>query len=386
MFRVPLFLLAGALLTSCAPEAQLRSDQEEWTTARNDHATNFRILVRGKERRLLVFGHGGPTDTAGRYQVITDGHVPDPGWSTVPEDVHRIVLGSTTHVPYLLALNALETVVGIAHGGQVRDGAFQDRLRAGGVQEVANGDGVDRERVLALVPDMITAYPFGGGQGRMLPGAGVPEVAVCEYLEEHPLGRAEWIRFFGVLLGRERQADSLYAGIKVRYEALCADSAAGRRPRVLFGSVWSGQWWVPPGNSYMARLIGDAGGRYVFGDRTGRDNIAVDMETLVAMGDSIDRWGMIADVEGTPAVSDFTNNDTRLSGLKAVRNHGMFIGNTRTADLFGQALLEPDVVLKDLRACLRGERPPEWFSARIPYFWPLPPAPEPLVPEEPGFP
>ena len=385
MVRGPLFLCMCALFGSCAPEAQEQQGQGEWSTVPNDRATNFRILVRGDERRLIVFGHAGPTDTAGRYQIVADGQKADLGWTALSSGKQRIVLGSTTHVPYVGALSAWDVIAGIAHGDQVRDTAFQRRLRDGAVQEMANGDGIDRERLVAIAPDLLTVYPFGGGGGT-LHGTGVPEVAVCEYLEEHPLGRAEWIRFFGVLLGREREADSLYEGIKARYEALCADSTAVPRPRVLFGSVWNGQWWVPPGNSHMARLIADAGGAYVFAHRTGRDNIAVDMETLVAMGDSIDHWGMIADIAGNPSPSDFTNDDLRMTALKAVRTNRLFVGNTRTADLFGQALLEPDRVLQDLRACLWDEPDPARYSGRVPSFIPVYPAPGPPPSASPRMP
>ena len=90
-------------------------------------------------------------------------------------------------------------------------------------------------------------------------------VPVTEYLEVHPLGRAEWLRFFGVLFGVERKADSLYSTIAERYtRVVVADTS--NRPTVVFGSYWQGQWFVPSGNSYMARLIAGElgyGGRLV---------------------------------------------------------------------------------------------------------------------------
>jgi iron complex transport system substrate-binding protein len=348
-----IWLVVGAwLLAACGTPKRPSVHMDGWTLLPNSHATFFHAYARGDARMIFVLGHGGDVDTIGRYHVgPVDGDA-DPRWTLLPAVPARWVLGSTTHVPFLRELEATTAIVGCAHAGQVRDHGFAARVREGGVQEIANGDGIDRERVLSLDADVFTAYPFGGGQGDLLQRAGIPVVKVSEYLEEHPLGRAEWIRFFGMLLGREHEADSLFAGIRVRYEEQRVQETLPERPLVLFGSVWNGQWWVPPGNSHMARLIADAGGRYAFADRRGRENIAVDMETLIAMGDSIDAWGMVADISGTPRVEDMTQGDARIDALKAVREGWLFVGNARTADLFGMALLEPDVMLADMRVIL----------------------------------
>lgn len=352
MGRSNRWIYAAWLAMACGAPQRTPVRMDGWVRLPNSHATCFHAYARGPERLLIVLGHGGAADTIGRYHLGPVAGAPDPDRIHLPQVPARWVLGSTTHVPFLLALGAAPAIVGCAHGGQVRDGRFAARLQEGRVQEIANGDGIDRERVLSLDPDVFTAYPFGTGQGDLLQRTGIPVVNVSEYLEEHPLGRAEWVRFFGMLLGRERQADSLFAGIKARYEEQRVQDTPRERPLVLFGSVWNGQWWVPPGNSHMARLIADAGGRYAFAERRGRENIAVDMETLIAMGDSMDAWGMVADIAGRPEVEDMTQGDARLNALKAVREGWLFVGNTRSADLFGMALLEPDVMLSDLRDIL----------------------------------
>ena len=193
-------------------------------------------------------------------------------------------------------------------------------------------------------------------RGAWAEGLGIPTIEVSEYLEEHPLGRAEWLRFFGVLFGEERLADSLFAGIRERYEAIRVDSAIAERPTVLFGSVWNGQWWVPPGNSYMARLIEDAGGRYVFADQKGDGNVAVDMETMITVGKEADVWGMVAQLDPFVTDLDFTHGDPRLAGFKCMKDQRLFVGNTTVSDIFGTALIDPDGMLRDMKAVLRGRK------------------------------
>lgn len=348
---VLLALLISAVLGACGTRETTAGTWNDWQRVDNDYAHCFQVWRHGADRLVMVFGHGGDRDTVGVYWFANDASeaVPPVGSTRFNHVLSAVALGSTTHVPYIAALGRLEAITACAHMDQVRDTGFMERVRSGAVKEIATGDGLDREALLALEPEALFGYPFGQGEAHALEGLGIPAIDVSEYLEEHPLGRAEWLRFFGVLFGEEDEADSLFAGIRERYEALRVDSAMTDRPTVLFGSVWEGQWWVPPGNSYMARLIGDAGGRYVFADRKGDGNIAMDMETMVTTAGRADWWGMIAALDHEASVADFTGGDPRLSTFRAVQDSHLFLGNSMKEDLFGQALLEPDQVLGCLR-------------------------------------
>jgi iron complex transport system substrate-binding protein len=216
------------------------------------------------------------------------------------------------------------------------------------------------EQLVALEAGLLLTYPFGGGGqlGERLPGMVV--LPVAEYLEPHPLGRAEWLRFFGVLFGKEEQADEHFRSIQQRYHAvralLPADAA---HPSVFFGSAWQGIWHVPGGDSYMATLLRDAGGAYRFAHRRGRDNNALNMEEVVNEALEADHWGMVLEVEGPVRKEDLTAGDERLQQFRAVRSAGLFAANSREADLFGKALLEPDLLLRDLLHLFHPERLPK---------------------------
>ncbi|MBK6831399.1 MAG: ABC transporter substrate-binding protein [Flavobacteriales bacterium] len=335
-----------ALLVACTgdPGTHARSD---WTELPNHHARCFRIFARGDERKVIVFGSGGADDTIAVHLTGTTKHRDGSDAIPVPP-LDRIAVLSTTHLPFISALDRTDRVMAATDLERIRDVATKQRISQGEIREIATADGIDREQLLLAEVQVVFDYPFGQATHR----ATSPDqlfIPVTEYLEEHPLGRAEWIRFFGVLLDAEERADSMYAAIEGRYNSAAA-RAENRttRPSVLFGSAWQGQWHVPAGNSYMAHLIEGAGGRYLFADRKGIGNIPLDMETMVSQGSQADVWGMIAEVDGVPSELDFTGGDDRLAGFKAVKEKHLFIGNSATADLFGQALLEPDVVLSEL--------------------------------------
>lgn len=332
-------VFVGLALVGCGPQG---SEERRWQgiEARPTTAQHFTVFATTEGHRLLVFGDSAHTDTIG------DMFVPHGG-------LERIAVLSTTHLPYLSTLGTADHVVAAAHLEQVRDGATKERRAAGQVVEIGTADGVDREALIAASPDVLLGYPFGrSGSDTVV--AGVPLLMIAEYLEPHPLGRAEWLKFFGVLVGKTDLADSLYAGIADRYDQAQATVGNGPRPKVLFGSQWNGQWWVPPGNSYMAQLIEDAGGDYLFRDRHGKENIAVDMETMLIKAQDADWWGMIAQLPTYPTSKDFTGGDERLTALKPVREKALFVGNTGHSDLFGQALVEPDAMLTELSNVIHG--------------------------------
>ena len=371
-YTIPILLGLVWSGVSCTSSPNVkRTSWSQWHRVPNAYADRFEIWKKGPRSLLLVFGHGGKQDTVGKYWVNVDGGVDlPPVESTLfPSRLDSIALTSTTHVPFVTTLGHVMSIRACAHLDQVRDGSLLTRVEKGEVKEIAAGDGIDRETLLMLKPQALFGYPFGQSAGSTIPQLGIPVVEVSEYLEEHPLGRAEWLRFFGVLLGEENKADSLFEGIKHRYEVARIMPSSTERPTVLFGSVWDGQWWVPPGNSYMARLIADAGGSYIFADRIGSGNISVDMETMVSVATDADYWGMVTAEKEPIMASVFTGGDMRLKNFKAVREHHLFV-STGENDFFGKAMIEPDVLLHDLRCSLGSFRCPQEqrFQTALPYF------------------
>lgn len=347
-----LFALAG-----CVGGGSWDEPEGKWETVALEHARCFTIERRGAERRLTVFGPGGRKDTLAIHRLGGNGD------GVLPGVLDRIAVVSTTHLAYIEALGKVDAVVGAAH---------LDRLVSDGpravpyhrIPDIGTANGLDRERIIAIAPQALLDHPFGEG-GATEPPGGVPRIFITEYLEEHPLGRAEWSRFMGVLLGCERQADSLYEAMAARYRQ-AVHAVGAPRPRVFFGSAWQGQWFVPPGNSYMATLIHDAGGDYVYADRAGGENIAVDLETVIDACGKAAHFGVVLAAEG-PVDARRLTGDPRLALLPAVARGG-FVGNSAVNDLFGQALLEPDVVLRDLHCIFH----PEHCSGHEPrYFTPI---------------
>lgn len=337
-----LLLSATVLLAGCRPSVPA-ADSAGWSERPCRYARCFQVHQRGEERKVIIFGSANRADT---LDVIT---IPAP--SGDDHTLQRIGVLSTTHVPFITALGMVDRIAAATYIDRARSKELSERLMKGRLVEVATADGVDRERLMQARVQAIFDYPFGRSQVRSaLPGSRF--IPVTEYLEEHPLGRAEWLRFFGVLLGEEGRADSLFDAIADRYlEEVTRNASPETAPVVFFGSAWRGQWHVPPGNSYMAHLVRDAGGRYAFADRIGEANIGLDLEAVSVAMRSADRFGVILAHGGEVGRLDLTG-DARLAELPVMRRGAFYLDSERS-DVFGRALLEPDVLLREL-ACVIG--------------------------------
>ncbi|MBL8010347.1 MAG: hypothetical protein JNJ64_07045 [Flavobacteriales bacterium] len=341
-----------ALFAGCGPAAPPAppSAETSWTGRPNEAATHFRSWHGPEGEALLVLGPAG--DTLARL-LITAVEPPPQGpcagpWTVVRPGALDLVLLSTTHTAYVSALRALPRVSACAWPERQRDSTLRAALATGALAGLAEGEGARLEQLTALAPALVLDHPFGGMA--RLPQHHVP-VPVCEYLEPHPLGRAEWLRFFGVLTGTSVAADSLYATIAARYRGRVRPPGPDA-PLVFVGSAWRGVWSVPAGNSLMARLVADAGGRYRYADRVAQGNIDLPMEVVMADAHACTHWGVLADVPVLRGAADLPGVDQRMLGTPAFRAGTVFVANSAEADLFGRAMVEPDVLLADLQAVL----------------------------------
>ena len=346
--RVAAYLVVVCCFHACSEREQPSKDAAGWSTLPNEYAEHFKIQARGAARRVIVLGPGGDQDTLGKYVLGSD---PDLRWQPVKAPLQRVAVVSTTHLPFFSALGISGTVVGAAHTEQIRDTVMRRLVAQGKVIEVGRADGLDRETLIGLAPEAIFDPPFGTVPKASAAFGNV--IAVTEYLEQHPLGRAEWIRFFGLLLGRTEQADSIFNAIKHRYATVRSmNIAVPDPPTVFFGSSWNQTWYAPPANSYMERLITDAGGRYWAIDSVAKENVPVALEQLLLIAAECDHFGLMLSKEGKVDASFLVGGDPRLAKMDAVQKGG-FYGNSARSDLFGQALLEPETILRDLRCIFR---------------------------------
>ena len=209
----------------------------------------------------------------------------------------RLVCMSTSYIGYLDGIGCDSVVVGVSGIGYIMQPEIRARYEATRqglpgreLYDVGYDADPDYERILALAPDLLVAYSISAAEPpylRRLKELGVPVLLLSEHLEDHPLARSEYVRLFGALTGHRRQADSLFAAIRDRYEALRVQ--ASDPVPVLLNIPYADQWFIPGEDNYMAQLVRDAGG-LVLGAAPGSASRTVSLEEAYLLAAQARAW------------------------------------------------------------------------------------------------
>ena len=278
----------------------------------------------------------------------------------------KVATWSTTHVPHLKALQAIEQWVGTGYKNRVDLPADAEQP-----MDLGGDGGLDEEALVASGADVLTSYPFGDPMRGVNDRTGVKVMPLREYEEEHPLARAEYIKVFGWLLGQGPAANVAFDQIALRYAAARDRgqqwAAASGRPVVFTGSEQGVLWTAPTFDGLVARLVEDAGGQYLLdrhteeamGLRRVGSNIEMELEQFAVLAADADAWGKVVYApEGW-----YREDATAAMSWLSLEDKLLFHCNTAEVDYFGQAVLEPDVMLADLVSLLH-DQPMEGSAPR----------------------
>ncbi len=395
-----LCLSACLLMSACGHDAKGKPDQPatgDWArpaanpvsrkpAAPTVYATGFSIESRGDTTVLTVhnpwqgakveftylLAPGNPGDTQGRYAAAGK---TIPGSILIHTPVRKAVTLTTTNLPHLESVGSLDALVGLGGGRYVCSPEIRARLRSGRIKDVGADVRLDLEAVLALRPDLIFTYVVGnssdGGLAK-LAETGIPAVIEGSYMEETPLGRAEWIKFTAAFFGKGFRADSAFAQVDSAYRALAALArTAAHRPTVMVGAPFGGVWWMAGGRTYVARLLADAGADYLWGADTTKGSLHLDMEAVLGRAAGADFWLNAGDWRN---LADAKAKDPRNAFFKPWKEGHIYTNDAIQCegggrDFFETGASRPDWILADLIAILHPELLPgyklRWYR-RLP--------------------
>ncbi len=346
--------LAGVTFSCSAPEKKDTSG-EEWFSLENRYAEGFRIdTAEGLWRTTVLHPWQGKDQKVFSYFLAKgrERAAADAPLLRIP--VQRVIVTSTTHVAFLKVLGKSNTIAGISGTDFVYDPEVRARIAAGKIKEIGHDESMDYELILHLQPDVIFLYGIGPStleQVTRLTRLGIPAVVVGDYLEHTPLGRAEWLRFFGAFFDEEPSARHYLDSLAERYEGHCLPDTLSSRPLILTGLPWNETWYVPGGRSLTATLIHDAGGRYVWEDLPTADAYPMDIEKVFHRGGHADIWincGSATSLRGILRVDD------RLALFRPFREKRIYNNDRRMSpgggnDYWEGGVVHPDMLLDDLR-------------------------------------
>jgi iron complex transport system substrate-binding protein len=322
------------------------------------YAEKFSIRQAGDVTLLTVFSPWqNAAENVFSYVAGADRSlVPDSlaGYPFIKTPVTRAVIMSTTFVSFIDTLGGASSIVGASGPQHIYNKVLQEKYRSGQLRDIGFDQSMNYETLVALEPDMI--FMFGVQAGirqtvKKLAETGIPVVICADYLEPHPLGRSEWLRFFSVFYDREALADTIFNGVAKRYHALVEQaSQADQQPEVMLGLPWKDAWYVAGGKSYAARLITDAGGSYIFADENHAEARPFSVEKVFSRGLQADIW-INPGIAGT--MKEILEHDARFEALRPFQQRMVYNNIKRISpgggnDYWESGVLRPDLILEDL--------------------------------------
>ena len=227
--------------------------------------------------------------------VLIDRNRPQP--SSLPDGivvrvpVESVVIYSSVHAAPLKELGALGIVKGVADAQYFTMPEIAEKIKTGEIEDIGSPASPSLEKLIRMQPDLVIASVYDGANLPDLSRAGVNYLKMADNLESTPLGRAEWIRFLGLITGKRQKADSIFNSVAAEYKKLCnIASGAKEKPTVLTENMYQGIWYVPAGDSYQARMLADAGCRYPWKDTKGTGSLPLAFEEVLEKAGNADIW------------------------------------------------------------------------------------------------
>lgn len=275
-------------------------------------------------------------------------------YTTVFTPVERVICLSTTHVAMLSALGKTSSIKALSGAAFVSDSTVHKAIDTGQVIDIGYDRGLNYEKIISLKPDVIFAYGVGEevtGSMARLTSLGQKVIFNAEYLERTALGKAEWIKFMAAFYNCEEQAVQKFGIIRDEYESLRnLVKSNDRSPKILCGLPWQGIWYIPGGETWMAAMIADAGGQYLWKDNPSRESIPVNIETIVNQGGTADLW---INTGAARTLAEIRSVDERLSLIKPFQAGAVYNNYARASagggnDFFESGVVNPHIILKDM--------------------------------------
>lgn len=349
--------LISLILIGCKGKESVNPDDFNSVAYSPRYSTGFDVKgAVGKESTLLTVKNPwqGASDVVSQLYIQRNGEpVPD-GFSgqVLDGDAQRIVAMSSTHVAMLDAVGAVDRIVGVSGLDYISNADINQR--GDSIGDIGYEGNINYELLLSLDPDIVLLYGMNGASPMesKLQELDIPYMYVGDYLEESPLGKAEWLVALSEIVGKRQVGETVFAGIPQRYNSLKekAGSVSTDLPKVILNAPYGGSWFMPSTKSYAALLVSDAGGELVYNKNTGNASMPVDMEEAYTLLSQADMWLNVGTVN---SLDELKKSYPKFADAPCVAAGRIYNNNKRTNpsggnDYFESAVVNPDLVLRDL--------------------------------------
>ena len=305
---------------------------------------------------MLFIARGGEKAPAGFRGQVLQGNA------------QRVVCMSSSHIAMLDAIGAVESVVGVSGKDFVSNPYIGANRHS--IADVGYDGNINFELLVAQRPDIVLLYGVTGActMQSKLDELGISYIYIGEYVEEDPLGKTEWLVAIAEIVGCREQGIAYFSQVPQRYNHLKAMAAAATSPlpRVMLNTPYADSWFMPSTTSYLARLIADAGGDYIYKKNTSNHSQPIDLEEAALLTTEADIW---LHVEGVSSLKDLRQQYPKFAKMPCVQRGEVYNCDKRKVtgggnDYWESGVVQPDVILRDLIKVFH----PELISEELVYY------------------
>ena len=370
-FKIILLIVLAFPLMQCKKEV----NQQKNNIPKNEiqYAKGFSIL---NHEGYSVITVSNPWPKANKsYTYILkekNGIVPDSlnQFPVILVPIKNIVVTSTTHIPSLEMLGVEKTLVGFPNLNYISSEKVRALIDAKKVKELGANQALNTEVLIDLKPDVIIGYGLDNNNPTLdnLQKNGLKVLLNGDWNEQSPLGKAEWIKFFGAVYGKQELANSLFSKIEKDYlQTLEIAKRGTSHPTILAGDMYEDKWYLPQGTSWGCQLLKEAQGNYLWAETTGTGSLSLSFETVLVKGKNANIWitsGQFGSLQ------EMLDANPHYAQFKAFQNKNVFSFSGRKGKTGGVLYYElapnrPDIVLKDIVKILH----PELLRGYKPFFF-----------------
>jgi iron complex transport system substrate-binding protein len=266
--------------------------------------------------------------------------------------IKTVIATSTTHISALSILGEEKSLVGFPNLDYISSPKVRNLIEKGKVKELGNNQTLSIETAIDLSPSAVVTYGLDNNNPIIdnLEKSGLKVILNGDWNEQSPLGKAEWIKFFGVLYGKEDIATTFFESVVNEYKSTLQLVQTNVKPTVLSGSMFEQVWFVPQGESWGAQFIKDAGGNYLWANEKGTGGLPLSFEKVLERAKEADFWigpGQFS------SLLEMQKSNPHYIQFKAFKNKNVYSYSLKKGDKGGIVYFEdapnrPDLVLKDL--------------------------------------
>lgn len=345
-------VMALLLLTACGGGSKSASNATPGRELPMQYAENLAIYEHEGYTLVQLRNPWNPNQQLHSYLLVDKN---DPLPQTLPAGtiirtpLTKLVVYSAVHCSLIEQLGAIEAIAGVCDLNYIKLATIHERHAAGLIKDLGDSMAPNIEQIIDLHPDAVWLSPFenSGGYGR-IEKLKIPLVECADYMESSALGRAEWMRFFGLLLGKAPQAEAEFAGIAARYNELkTLTQEVAHRPTVMSDLKSSSTWYTPGGKSTVAQLYADAGANYLFKEDNRSGSLPVSFEMMFERAQHADYWIIKYNQAIDKTYRELKQDFAPYTGFKAYQERRVYGCNTHRIPFYEESPFRPDRYLEE---------------------------------------